>query len=544
MLRSLKRRFLPNPLDWKLRNGGRRILIGWNRGMGDLALGLYAVIHRIREKIPDAEITFVTRSGLVDAFRLLEGVHVIEEKGWKRGDVPDLSRYQGYDIVIPQPSPTDWCRWQLGKLTPRLKWRSEWSGLWQKLGIPEATNCIGVQVSAETAYGTWRNWPHERWCELFALLGKRPDTRVVLLGVGEGEKFEGDHIIDLRGKTTLFELVSLIRERLSCVIAPDSGILSLAYYLDEPFPLRVVSLWAGMHHGILKQGVPSPNPWLEHRPVFGQERNLASVKASEVLQAIDGTVRPLVSCPQAGVESCGNVGVLILAGGEGTRLGYAGPKGTFKVGGKALFDHLLDKVGEAPVAVMTSPNNHAATEAFLRGRAECFEQPVLAEGPIGNGCVFAAFVKSGIAEKWRQKGIDVVSIVLVDNPLADPLGKQLVGHLRARQLEVAVGCIEREGRPMGVLVEREGKLAIVEYMKWEGPARFGSTGSIAVTMEWIQKVAPFPLPWHWVKKREQFIFDAFRWAERIEPLCFLPQVCYAPIKGRDSVSAVEALIAR
>lgn len=533
-----------NPLDEALKQGGRRVLIGWNRGMGDLALGLYAVIHRVREKIPDAEITFVTRSGLVDAFQLLEGVNVIEETSWKRGQVPDLSGYRGYDIVIDQPSPTDWCRWQLGKLTPRLKWRKEWSGLWRRLGIPEGTNCIGVQVSAETDYGTWRNWPAERWRELFARLGERPDTRIILLGLGKEEPFVGERILDLRGKTTLFELVSLIRERLSCVIAPDSGVLSLAYYLDAEFPLRVVSLWAGLHHGILKQGVPSPNPLLEHRPVFAPERELGRVSAAEVLQAIDGPLRPIVSCATAGVESEGNVGVLILAGGEGTRLGHTGPKGTFEVAGKALFDHLLERVGTAPVAVMTSPKNHAETVAFVRGRAQCFQQPVSAEGPIGNGCVFAAFVASGIANEWKRRGIDVVSVVLVDNPLADPLGKQLVGFLRARKLDVAVGCIEREGRPMGVLVEREGKLAIVEYMKWTGEARYGSTGSMAMTMAWLEKVAPLPLPWHWVKKREQFIFDAFRWADRIEPLCFPREVCYAPIKGRDSVPEVEALIRR
>ena len=65
MLKKLIRKFGPNPLDRILEKAKQKnhktFLIYWNRGLGDIALGLYAIVHRIRETIPDAEITFLTR---------------------------------------------------------------------------------------------------------------------------------------------------------------------------------------------------------------------------------------------------------------------------------------------------------------------------------------------------------------------------------------------------------------------------------------------------------------------------------------------------
>jgi ADP-heptose:LPS heptosyltransferase len=93
----------------------------------------------------------------------------------------------------------------------------------------------------------------------------------------------GNRIIDLRGKTSLFELLSIIKNRCRYLIAPDSGILSMVYYLDTAFPLQIISLWADPKHGILKQNVASPNPLLIHRPLIGAHRDLSTVSADDVL---------------------------------------------------------------------------------------------------------------------------------------------------------------------------------------------------------------------------------------------------------------------
>src|SRR5579871_4557687 len=96
VFRTLSRWLLPNPLDRSLsktaKKEGRKILLGWNRGLGDIALGLYAIIQRIREKIPDAEITFLTRENLRDGFSLLKNIEILIAPDWKRGEVVSVSK--------------------------------------------------------------------------------------------------------------------------------------------------------------------------------------------------------------------------------------------------------------------------------------------------------------------------------------------------------------------------------------------------------------------------------------------------------------------
>lgn len=300
MFRTASRLFFPNRLDWlckrTAKRGGKKILLAWNRGLGDIALGLYAIVHRIRSLIPEAEISFLVRENLLDGFSLLEGVKAIPARGWKRGEPYDVEaslREMGrgpkeYDLIIPWPSPTDWVSWQHGTLVPRLSWKPEYDALWKRFGLEEDAIYIGVQASAETNYGHWRNWPQNRWCEFFEELRLYPRARALLFGFGQEPRFESGQIIDLRGKTTLFELLSIIKNRCSHLIAPDSGILSMSYYLDSPFPLQIVSLWADPKHGILKQNVASPNPLLVHRPLIGSHRDCSTISAKQVLRAIFG----------------------------------------------------------------------------------------------------------------------------------------------------------------------------------------------------------------------------------------------------------------
>src|SRR6185295_85660 len=100
-------------------------------------------------------------------------------------------------------------------------------------------------------------------------------------------------------KTTLFQLLSIVKNRCKAAILPDSGILSMIYYLDTAFPIQIVSLWADPDHGILKQGVPSPNPELKHFPLIGENRDLSSLSMQKVLDCIF-PAKPLQTCPNAG----------------------------------------------------------------------------------------------------------------------------------------------------------------------------------------------------------------------------------------------------
>ncbi len=278
-----------NPLDQLLQRmrerEEKRFLIFWNRGLGDLALGLYAIIFRIRESIPDASITFLTRVDLKDGFSLLPGVTAICCPSWRRSFPVDCEKSlkeagllrEDFDQIIEWPDPTKWCRWQLGALTPRLFWDPTW----------DVATCekesIAVHVQTETLYGYEKNWPASYFHTLFEQIVGKKGASLILLGKQSDLQFQQKGVNDLRGKTSLFEMLSLIKNQCHTLIAPDSGILSLIYYLDVAFPLKLISLWADPCQGVLKQNVTSPNPLLIHRPLIGQAGNIKNISIQDVL---------------------------------------------------------------------------------------------------------------------------------------------------------------------------------------------------------------------------------------------------------------------
>lgn len=593
MFRTFAQKFLPNALDWRLKRAVAReaktVLLCWNRGLGDIALGLAAIIHRIRTFLPNAKITILTRENLKDGFSLLEGVEVLIAREWRRGQKYDWKQSlkdRTFDLVLERPSPTDWCRWQHKTFTPRLHWNPAYDELFRTFNLEEAFTYIGVQVVAETTYGLWRNFPEKRWNEFFDLLEKKGYVKVLLFGFASEMQFRHPMICDLRGKTSLFELLSIIKNRCHALIVPDSGISSMTYYLDESFPIRMVTLWADLNHGILKQGVASPNPQLVHIPLVGAHRDLSTISAAQVLEACfpkqirkplrfvppgrasllhaDGSIHPSNSSGRLGLE---HIACIILAGGLGSRLGVKGPKGLFPVLNKTLFQHLLEKVPIAtPVAIMISPLNAEITKAYFEknghfGRnISFFEQTVLplldekyrpvGVGPDGNGSVYASLVRSGLLDLWEQANIHSLFVIPIENPLANPVD----GSLLELNADVAIKCVQRiRGEPMGALAE---DCSIVEYFDIvEDVYSYSYTGQVVLSVNFFRKAADFRLPLHWVRKRamiggqeilvwkrEKLLFDAFPLAAKRAALCYDRELCYATIKGPEHKEIVENLL--
>ena len=98
--------------------------------------------------------------------------------------------------------------------------------------------------------------------------------------------FEEEGIVDLRGKTNLFEMLSIIKNRCRYLLVPDSGVLSITYYIDAHFPIDVVSLWADPRQGILKQNVSSPNPFLRHVPLIAKNKDLRTVEIGAAMSSL------------------------------------------------------------------------------------------------------------------------------------------------------------------------------------------------------------------------------------------------------------------
>ncbi len=291
--------FRRNPFDVLLkaeaRKGSKTVLIVWNRGLGDIPLGLCALAHRIRTFLPDARITFLTRTDLKPGFALLEGVEAVACPQWKRRIPFDLDATlselgwtrSSFDLVLENPDPTRWLKWQLGAFVPKLQWNPAWDPLWKRFDLGNELPCIGIHVQTETSYDYEKNWPVERWQTLFEKLAQQKKKRAVLFGFEKKPLFSLDNVIDLRGETTLFEMLSIIKNRCSFLLVPDSGVLSIAYFLDASFPIKVVSLWADPRQGVLKQNVASPNPRLTHIPLLGKKEDISQISVDAVLRALE-----------------------------------------------------------------------------------------------------------------------------------------------------------------------------------------------------------------------------------------------------------------
>lgn len=300
MLKTLIDAIRPNPFDQLLRKAASenqsRFLVVWNRGLGDIPLGLYALVYRIRSFIPHASVTFLTRPDLAPGFQMLENVHILPCKHWERGKpigvTESLAGHQltpdVFDVILENPDPTRWLKWQLGSLTPKLQWQDEWDALAEKYQLQKGETYVGVHVDTETGdmYQYDKNWPLSHWQELFTRIRDEHKGKVILFGMKKDPSFLMDHIVDLRGETTVFEMLSVIKNYCRYLVVPDSGVLSIAYYVDCDFPVRVVSLWADPRQGVLRQKVDSPNPHFKHIPLIGKDDNVANVSPESAFGAL------------------------------------------------------------------------------------------------------------------------------------------------------------------------------------------------------------------------------------------------------------------
>lgn len=289
-----------NPFDSLLKKAHKqqqtRFLIIWNRGLGDIALGLYAMVYRIKQWVPHANIVFITRSDLAMGFDLVEGVSVLVDPDWKRGQALKLEEAllkndltpSMFDIIIEKPDPTRWVKWQLGSLTPKLTWQSDWDKRGEKFSLDKKVHYIGVHLDSETKqfYGYNKNWDMVKWKELFAMIGQDKNVKIILFGLKKNTTFFMDNIIDLRGDTDLIDALSIVTNYCSELVVPDSGLLAMTYYLNIEAPLKVVSLWSDPKQGVLKQGVSSPNTLLTHIPLIGAKENINNIEPADVYEKL------------------------------------------------------------------------------------------------------------------------------------------------------------------------------------------------------------------------------------------------------------------
>jgi UDP-N-acetylglucosamine/UDP-N-acetylgalactosamine diphosphorylase len=201
------------------------------------------------------------------------------------------------------------------------------------------------------------------------------------------------------------------------------------------------------------------------------------------------------------IKNC-KVAAVLLAGGQGTRLGFDKPKGMFNIGVnkelyifQCLINNLMDVVKQAgawvPLYIMTSEKNHDDTVQFFKemsyfgydssfisffvqdmAPSVSFDGKIYMEGksrisisPNGNGGWFSSLVRAGLLDEIRDKGIEWINVFAVDNVLqriADPC---FVGAVIDSGLQSG-GKVVSKADPderVGVLCLEDGMPSIVEY---------------------------------------------------------------------------------
>ena len=199
----------------------------------------------------------------------------------------------------------------------------------------------------------------------------------------------------------------------------------------------------------------------------------------------------------------GRVGLILVAGGQGTRLGFDQPKGLFPIGPishRTLIQMHCDRLlalsqryqVPIPMLVMTSPATDAATRAYFEAHDRCglaekdliiFCQGTmpavdaasgkilmastssLALSPDGHGGLVAALDRHDCLEQAKQRGIDLFTYAQVDNPLAELCDAELIGyHLLARS-ELTTQVVKKRfaKEKVGNVVSVDNKVQIIEY---------------------------------------------------------------------------------
>ena len=273
----------------------RKFLFFWNRGLGDIALGLVPLFRRIRAEIPGSTIEVLTREELRTAFELAgaDAIHVVPNlEREARVELPRACAALGialetFAAAFDYPDPNRWLDHRRAEYPPVLPWRREWDGLAARFDIPRRARVIAAHVSTETGayYGYVKDWPRERWRELLDRHANA-DTQWVLVGQRADDTLAGNNVTDLRGATSFPELMSVLRHHCTALVAPDGGVLTMAYYLDSQFAFDVVSLWSDPRQGVLLQGCASPNARLRHTPLVAPGEDLRNLSVDAVAAAL------------------------------------------------------------------------------------------------------------------------------------------------------------------------------------------------------------------------------------------------------------------
>ena len=249
--------------------------------------------------------------------------------------------------------------------------------------------------------------------------------------------------------------------------------------------------------------------------------------------------------------------VVTMAGGQGTRLGHTGPKGTFKLDvygkGKYLFEILADNLKEAnkkynvsiPWYIMTSKENNQETVDFLEknnyfgynkddvtiftqsqlplvdvnGKLLINKDMKIKEASDGNGGTYTSLRASGSLANMKEKGIKWIFIGGVDNVLLKMVDVTLLGMAIDKQVQIASKSVAKANpkEKVGVFCKMNGHPKVIEYAELpekmaeevddDGELKYGESHIMCnlYTIDAIEKISKESLMYHSAFKKNSYI---------------------------------------
>ena len=252
----------------------------------------------------------------------------------------------------------------------------------------------------------------------------------------------------------------------------------------------------------------------------------------------------------------GKLAVVTMAGGQGTRLGHTGPKGTYDLGldtHKSIFEILCDTLKEArekykvdiPWYIMTSDENNAETEDFFKknnyfgypekcitffkqgklpmlsteGKVLLNENGEIKEAADGHGGIFQSMLKDGVIYDMKARGIEWVFIGGVDNVLVKMVDAVLIGLAEEKHVLAAGKSIVKAGpkEKVGVFCKKNGKPSVIEYSEIseemaaettaDGELKYGESHILCnlFNIKAIEKISKMELPYHVAFKKAKYL---------------------------------------
>lgn len=252
----------------------------------------------------------------------------------------------------------------------------------------------------------------------------------------------------------------------------------------------------------------------------------------------------------------GKLAVVTMAGGQGTRLGHNGPKGTFMVNitpQQSIFEILCNKLKKAkeeynvyiPWYIMTSKDNNEQTISFFEenqyfgypksnimffvqgelpmldteGKILVNETGLIKEAANGHGGIFATMLDNGVNYDMKTRGIKWIFISGVDNILANYVDPLFIGLAENKKVLAAGKSVVKRSpdEKVGVFCKKNGKPSVIEYTeiseslanqrKENGELLYGESHILCnlFNIEAIERLSKDKLPYHTAFKKATYI---------------------------------------